>query len=67
MESERYLEGHSLNEPPFFVNENFVIWINEFESYVKSIDHNIWHVISIGAFQPMKVNFENHKTLKQKY
>jgi endo-1,4-beta-mannosidase len=50
MESERYLEGRSLNEPPFFKNENFVIWKNEFESYVKSIDQNLWHVISIGDF-----------------
>ena len=50
MESKRYLEGRSLNEPPFFKNENFVIWKNEFESYVKSIDHNLWHVISISDF-----------------
>ena len=47
MESKWYLEGRYLNEPPFFENENFVIWKNEFESYVKSIDHNLWHVISI--------------------
>jgi hypothetical protein len=35
------------SESPFFKNENFVIWKNEFESYMKSIDHSLWHVISI--------------------
>lgn len=34
----------------FFEIENFVILKNEFESYVKSIDNNLWHVISIGDF-----------------
>ena len=59
IDSERNIEGVSLNEPPFFENQNFVESKNEFESYVKSIDHDLWHVISIGDFQPMETNFEN--------
>lgn len=37
----------------------FSEWKNRFESYVKSIDHDLWHVISSGDFQPMEMNFEN--------
>ena len=59
MESKRYLEGRYLNEPPFFENENFLIWKNEFESYVKSIDRNLWHVISFDDLQLMKGSFAN--------
>ena len=59
MYSERYLEGHSLNEPPFFENDNFIEWKNRFESYMKPIDHDLWHVILVGDFQPMKTNFDN--------
>ena len=62
MDSERNIEGFSLNEPPFFENENFVEWKNEFESYVKSIDHDLWYVISIGDFQP---NFDNHNFIRK--
>ena len=59
MESKRYLERPYLNEPPFFKNEIFVIWKNEFESYVKSIDHNLWHVILIDDLQSIKGSFAN--------
>ena len=68
MDSERNIEGVSLNEPPFFENDNFVEWKNEFESYVKSIDHDLWHVISIGDFQPMETNFESqNEFFKEKF
>jgi endo-1,4-beta-mannosidase len=59
MDSERYLERRSLNESPYFESNNFIEWKNRFESYVNSIDHDLWHVISIGDFQPMKTNFES--------
>ena len=58
-DSKRNLEGRSLNEPPFFDNNNFIEWKNRFESYVKSIDQDLWHVISIGDFQPIEINFED--------
>ena len=38
------------------------------ESYVKPIDHDLWHVISIGDFQPIKTNFENqNEFFKRKF
>ena len=58
MESEKYLEERSFNEPPFFENNNYIERKNRFESYVKLIDQDLWHVISIGDFQPMDTNFE---------
>ena len=59
IESERYLEGRSLNEPPFFKNNDFIEWKNKFESYVKSIDQDLWHVILIDDLQLTEINFES--------
>jgi hypothetical protein len=59
MESEKYLEGEFMQKPPLFENYTFLEWKNKFETYVKSIDLDLWHVISIGDFQPTKTDFEN--------
>jgi hypothetical protein len=45
-------------KPPYLENISFLEWKNRFESYVKSIDYCLWHVISIGDFQPIKTIFE---------
>nr|GEZ40531.1 UBN2 domain-containing protein [Tanacetum cinerariifolium] len=46
MESEKYLEGQSMQRPPLFENDGFIYWKNRFETYVKSKDLDLWHVIS---------------------
>ena len=51
MEFEKYLEGESFLKPPLFENYTFLEWKNKFENYVKSIDLDLWHVISIGDFE----------------
>ena len=48
MEFEKYLEGEFMLQPPLFENDHFLEWINKFENYVKSIDLDLWHIISIG-------------------
>ena len=58
MESEKYLEGIMAFKPPFFENISFLKWKNRFESYVKSIDYDLWLIISSGDFQPTKTIFE---------
>ncbi|GJX02620.1 hypothetical protein Tco_0186533 [Tanacetum coccineum] len=61
MESEKYLEGQSMQRPPLFESDESIYWKNRFETYVKSkvLDH--WHVIIYGDF-PLTQN--NSKTKK---
>ena len=59
MEFEKYLEGEFMQRPPLFENDHFLEWKNKFENYMKSIDLNLWHIISIGDLQPTKTDFEN--------
>jgi hypothetical protein len=63
MEMKKYLEGKIVFKPPFLVNENFLTWKNQFESYVKSIDYDLWHVISIGDIKSINTIFEKHNNL----
>ena len=58
MESEKYLERKMTFKPPYFENKNFSERKNKFENYVKSIDPDLWHIISIGDIQT-KTDFEN--------
>lgn len=62
---EKYLEGKIAFKPPFLVNENFLTWKNQFESYVKSIDYDLWHVISIGDIKSINTIFEKHNNLEK--
>ena len=59
MEFEKYLEGEFTQKPPLFENDHFLEWKNKFENYVKSIDLDLWHIISIGDLKPTKMDFEN--------
>ena len=63
MESKKYLEGNIVFKPPYFENICFLEWKNRFESYVKSIDYNLWHVISIGDINSINSNFEKQNNL----
>jgi hypothetical protein len=59
MEFEKYLEGEFTQKPPLFENDHFLEWKNTFENYSKSIDLDLWHIISIGDLKPTKMDFEN--------
>nr|GEZ80135.1 hypothetical protein [Tanacetum cinerariifolium] len=61
MEFEKYLEGQSMQRPPLFENDGFIYWKNRFETYVKSKDLDLWHVISYGDFSPIQYNPETKK------
>ncbi|GJT89949.1 hypothetical protein Tco_1078794 [Tanacetum coccineum] len=61
MESEKYLEGQSMQRPPLFKSDGFIYWKNRFETYVKSKDLDLWHVITYGDFPPIQNNPETKK------
>ena len=58
MESEKYLEGDLTQQLPLFKNYNFSEWKNKFENYVKTIDQDLWQIISNGNIQQTKMAFE---------
>ncbi|GJW76662.1 DUF4219 domain-containing protein [Tanacetum coccineum] len=51
-------EGKSMQRPPLFESDSFIYWKNRFETYVKSKDLDLWHVITNGDFQPIEQNPE---------
>ncbi|GJV34773.1 zf-CCHC domain-containing protein [Tanacetum coccineum] len=61
MDSEKYLEGQSMQRPPLFESDGFIYWKNRFETYVKSKDLDLWHVITDGDFPPIQNNPETKK------
>ncbi|GJU18234.1 hypothetical protein Tco_1146200 [Tanacetum coccineum] len=58
MDSDKYLEGQSMQRPPLFKSDSFIYWKNRFETYVKSKDLDLWYVITNGDFQPIIQNPE---------
>ncbi|GJZ45407.1 zf-CCHC domain-containing protein [Tanacetum coccineum] len=58
MDSDKYLEGKSMQRPPLFESDSFIYWKNRFETHVKSKDHDLWHVITNDDFQPTEQNPE---------
>ncbi|GJX33931.1 zf-CCHC domain-containing protein [Tanacetum coccineum] len=46
MDSDKYLKGKSMQRPPLFESDSFIYWKNIFETYVKSKDLDLWHVIT---------------------
>ncbi|GJS87057.1 zf-CCHC domain-containing protein [Tanacetum coccineum] len=58
MDSDKYLEGQSMQRPPLFESDSFIYWKNRFETYVKLKDLDLWHVITNGDFQPIIQNPE---------
>ena len=58
MESEKYLEGQSMQRPPLFESDEFLYWKNRFETYVKSKDLDLWHIITFADFPPIQYNVE---------
>ncbi|GJV71753.1 hypothetical protein Tco_1491748 [Tanacetum coccineum] len=47
-----------MQRPPLFESGSFIYWKNRFETYVKSKDLYLWHVITNGDFQPIQQNLE---------
>ncbi|GKC26402.1 hypothetical protein Tco_1033696, partial [Tanacetum coccineum] len=58
MDSDKYLEGQSMQRPPLFESDSFIYWKNRFETHVKSKVLDLWHVITNGDFQPIVQNSE---------
>ncbi|GJS56653.1 hypothetical protein Tco_0651437 [Tanacetum coccineum] len=56
MDSDKYLEGQSMQIPPLFECDSFIYWKNRFETYVKSNDLDLWHVITNNDFQLIEQN-----------
>nr|GEV16920.1 DUF4219 domain-containing protein/UBN2 domain-containing protein [Tanacetum cinerariifolium] len=45
-----------MQRPPLFESDSFIYWKKRFETYVKSKDLDLWHVITYGDFQPIQQN-----------
>ncbi|GJT82109.1 retrovirus-related pol polyprotein from transposon TNT 1-94 [Tanacetum coccineum] len=58
MDFDKYLEGQAMQRPPLFESDSFIYWNNRFETYVKSKDFDLWHVITNGDFQPIEQNLK---------
>ncbi|GJW06164.1 hypothetical protein Tco_1568587 [Tanacetum coccineum] len=50
-----------MQRPPLFESDEFIYWKNRFETYVKSKDLDLWHVIIYGDFPPTQNNSETKK------
>ncbi|GJS85119.1 hypothetical protein Tco_0751660 [Tanacetum coccineum] len=61
MKSEKYFKGQSMQRPPLFESSGFIYWKNRFETYVKSKDLDLWHIITYGDFPPIQNNPETKK------
>ncbi|GJX38599.1 hypothetical protein Tco_0251902 [Tanacetum coccineum] len=64
MDSDKYLEGQSMQRPPLFESDSFIYWKNRFETYVRSKDLDLWHVITNGNNQ---VKYNKIDLLVQQY
>ncbi|GJV18216.1 hypothetical protein Tco_1363539 [Tanacetum coccineum] len=58
MDSDKYLEGQSMQRPPLFESDHFIYWKNRFKTYVKAKDLDLWHIILNGDFPPVARNKE---------
>ncbi|GJR41186.1 retrovirus-related pol polyprotein from transposon TNT 1-94 [Tanacetum coccineum] len=47
-----------MQRQPLFKSDSFIYWKNRFETYVKSKDPNLWHVITNGDSQLIEKNLE---------
>ncbi|GJV47767.1 hypothetical protein Tco_1437979 [Tanacetum coccineum] len=56
MNSDKYLEGKSMQRPPLFERDHFIYWKNRFETYVKAKHLDLWHIILNGDFSPVAKN-----------
>ncbi|GKD91779.1 hypothetical protein Tco_1367286 [Tanacetum coccineum] len=45
-----------MQRPSLFESDSFIYWKNNFETFIKSKDLDLWHVITNGDFQPIEQN-----------
>ncbi|GJW24194.1 zf-CCHC domain-containing protein, partial [Tanacetum coccineum] len=50
-----------MQRPPLFESHGFIYWKNRFETYVKSKDLDLWHVITYGDFSSIQNNPKTKK------
>ncbi|GKC69365.1 hypothetical protein Tco_1115248 [Tanacetum coccineum] len=50
-----------MQRPPLFESDGFIYYKNRFETYVKSKDLDLWHIITSGDFPPIQNNPETKK------
>ncbi|GJU77130.1 retrovirus-related pol polyprotein from transposon TNT 1-94 [Tanacetum coccineum] len=63
MDSEKYLEGQSMQRPPLFESDSFIYWKNRFETYVKSKDLDLlWHVYNKTCITSLKALDEGYSS-----
>nr|GEU47777.1 zf-CCHC domain-containing protein/DUF4219 domain-containing protein/UBN2 domain-containing protein [Tanacetum cinerariifolium] len=48
-----YKEGQSTQRKPLFEANGFIYWENRYETYVKSKDIDLWHIIVNGHYKPI--------------
>ncbi|GJV61505.1 hypothetical protein Tco_1467605, partial [Tanacetum coccineum] len=58
MDSDKYLEGKSMQRSPLFESNHFIYWKNRFKTYVKAKDLDLWHIILNGDFPSVARNKE---------
>ncbi|GKC85756.1 hypothetical protein Tco_1141473 [Tanacetum coccineum] len=56
MDSDKYIEGQSMQRPTLFESDHFIYWKNIFETYVKAKDLDLWHIILNDDFPPLAKN-----------
>ncbi|GKE92711.1 hypothetical protein Tco_1573806 [Tanacetum coccineum] len=61
MDPANYKEGQSMERPPLFEANCFICWKNQFETYVKSKDIDLWHIIVYGDYKPTIKNKDTEK------
>ena len=49
------LEGLSTSRAPFFDGVDFPYWKIRMETYLQSIDYDLWHIVCYGPYIPMHV------------
>ncbi|KAK2356743.1 hypothetical protein QL285_094071 [Trifolium repens] len=47
-------EGGSSNRPPLFEGDDYYYWKDKMELFLRSQDNNMWFVIEIGEYTPLK-------------
>ncbi|GJR47504.1 zf-CCHC domain-containing protein [Tanacetum coccineum] len=50
-----------MQRPPLFESDGCIYWKNRFETYVKFIDLDLWHVITYGDFPSIQNNLKTKK------
>ena len=47
------LLGTSINEPPVFNDKNYDVWKNRIETFIKSIDFDLWYIVVDGPYKTL--------------